>query len=970
MERTHNVFGDCTGWDKTNVEKKCGHCFASSVIITKLVYLYVKFMKLHQYLCICNVACLFCPPLPLYYNLRQHFFSLDNDALSHCYFLDKPPAAICPVLHELILHPYRSDCCCQLFSKFVFEKMLPFCPLCRHEPFVLHHDIALQQEINLLKVQCDQCHWIGKLGIFQDHLMWKCKELSSLCYFIDKPPAEAICPVLHKLILHPYRSDCCSQLFSKFVFEKMLPSCPLCQHEPFVIHHDIAFQQTINLLKVQCDQCYWVGTLETFHDHLKKQCYDAQLSSLCHFIDKPPDEATCPVLCELILHPYRSSCCSHLFSEIVFEEILSSCPFCRDDPFVLKHDVAFQQKIDSLKVNCNKCHWIGTLGNFQDHLKKQCLFEATVCYDCRQSIQRAKLEVHKSKECPKRPFVCLHCSMSSTYEDITEHHLPQCAEKLVPCPNKCGNEVIQHKQLKEHIDQCPNTTLKCKYDFVGCKYTTMRNKKHLMEHHNNIMVDEHRALLVKEFQLSYKQLALLQHDNELLRTKYRQLDEQVFSHIECTMDDFYNKYSSWCSEPFYSHLGGYKMCIRVNGSKHEDGDSHLEVGICLMKGEFDQDLGFPFEGHATVQLVQVNETKLDDAVYKQTYIFSRELVNMRTDNNGLLLQQSFLTLNELHSISQDSPITKLKFRVTDIQAPSSIRCVGMDRQCSQLLDHLSHCPLKVEECNYCYKGSLSKTETNRSALSMIADGIHISRLQVEALKGQNGMFKSLETAPHSVYSRPLEFVMSSFEYYYKYNYEWISSAFYTHFGGYRLCLDVEGRGSRELEEIYLCVLVRLCAGDYDDELKFPFYGEITVQLVDHGPDKKHVQNIFKFHETTSKEVGDRVTALTDIRNEKRYDRSFTKFISFENLRRYKYLVNDTLTFRVTNINVTSGIKPLYVTPQQTTQLSTLLYLGMLTREEIVAELLKDYPRYKVSRHGLVDSLIARFIILFIGRGGM
>ena len=98
-----------------------------------------------------------------------------------------------------------------------------------------------------------------------------------------------------------------------------------------------------------------------------------------------------------------------------------------------------------------------------------------------------------------------------------------------------------------------------------------------------------------------------------------------------------------------------------------------------------------------------------------------------------------------------------------------------------------------------------------------SSSIHSSRLQVQVLQRQNGMFKSLEMAPHSVYSRPLEFVMSSFEYYYKYNYKRISNALYTHFGGYSLCLDVEGRGTNDLKDKDLCCL---CAGVYDDELMF------------------------------------------------------------------------------------------------------------------------------------------------------
>ena len=679
---------------------------------------------------------------------------------------------------------------------------------------------------------------------------------------------------------------------------------------------------------------------------------------------KPP---SCPVAKELTLEPYKSTCCKQWFSKTVLEQNLHKCPLCRHEPFVLNHDQELWDKLKYLRVQCSRhgCHWIGRLSEVTVHLQHQCMFVDVKCSSCNAAVIKGKMDAHAAKDCSKRPFSCPYCSLTSTYEDITKNHLPQCEEEVVPCPNNCGDVTIKHKQLKEHIDQCPHTTVKCEYSFAGCTYTAL---KHLMAHHNDIMFTEHRAMLVRKFSLSYRQLTQVQHDNEELKTKYNLSSEQVFSCLEYRMNDFYTMYGGWCSEPFYTHLGGYKMFIRANGSRHEGvGDRHLEVGVCLMRGEFDQELEFPFHGHVTVQLVEVNGVELKMKV-KKTYNFSGVSTRISSESSEYLVHQSFATLKELHDISKNSSITTLKFRVTDVVAPPSIRCSGVDPQCTKLQEHLSHYPSVVEECDHCYRDmARGRASDGQEVMSMIAEGIHRSSTQVAALKEQNRMLKSLETAPYTVYSKTPESVMHFFEYYYKNNYCWISSAFYTHYGGYRLCLDVEGRGSDQWEQEYLCVIVHLCAGDCDDELSFPFYGEITVQLVDHGPQQRHVEEVFRFHENTPKAIGDRVTALTDVRNKKL---PATKFIHFDELRdtrKYKYLVSNTLTFRVTNVVVSSGIKPPYTRPQLSAQLSMLLYLGMVTHEEVVLELLKDYPRYKVSRHGLVDSLIARFIIFFIGR---
>ena len=60
----------------------------------------------------------------------------------------------------------------------------------------------------------------------------------------------------------------------------------------------------------------------------------------------------------------------------------------------------------------------------------------------------------------------------------------------------------------------------------------------------------------------------------------------------------------WVSQPFYTHSQGYKMCLRVTANGQGSGrGTHITVAVYLMKGEFDDQLEWPFRGDITIQLL-------------------------------------------------------------------------------------------------------------------------------------------------------------------------------------------------------------------------------------------------------------------------------------------------------------------------------------------------------------------------------
>ena len=80
----------------------------------------------------------------------------------------------------------------------------------------------------------------------------------------------------------------------------------------------------------------------------------------------------------------------------------------------------------------------------------------------------------------------------------------------------------------------------------------------------------------------------------------------------------------WCSHPFYTQSGGYKLCICVKaGGEGEDGGkgNHLSVQLYLMKGSHDDKLTWPLSANVMVTLVnQISDNEHHSFVMRLTDI--------------------------------------------------------------------------------------------------------------------------------------------------------------------------------------------------------------------------------------------------------------------------------------------------------------------------------------------------------------
>ena len=273
--------------------------------------------------------------------------------------------------------------------------------------------------------------------------------------------------------------------------------------------------------------------------------------------------------------------------------------------------------IKALRVKCANlgCAWVGELRFLEehhatcDHALLPCPNE---CIDGTTPVRvlRKDLATHLKEKCPNRSNQCPHCGEEGKLCDITTSHLESCTKIEVPCPNKGCSAKLPRCDIPEHRKTfCPFEEVACKYSTIGCKEKSLR--KELKDHENNDQLHLHIAME-----------AILKHDSSQTRlNKVETIQQDQLARI-CTLTGGHftfkvDKFSqckasgeAFYSPPFYTHHGGYKMCIKVyaNGVGNGEG-THVSEYATLMRGENDDNLTWPFTGDVTVELLNQLEDK-------------------------------------------------------------------------------------------------------------------------------------------------------------------------------------------------------------------------------------------------------------------------------------------------------------------------------------------------------------------------
>ena len=197
------------------------------------------------------------------------------------------------------------------------------------------------------------------------------------------------------------------------------------------------------------------------------------------------------------------------------------------------------------------------------------------------------------------------------------------------------------------------------------------------------------------------------------------------------------------------------------------------------------------------------------------------------------------------------------------------------------------------------KAKLEESEAEKLALKC-----HVTELEERPSKvnaKQDSVLSYSEQWPVG----PGEVFLTNFELRRKMGEAWYSPPFYTHPHGYKMCLEVHCNGRNAGMGSHVSLFVNLVQGEYDEQLKWPFCGDVTIQLLNQEGGRRHCKRTVHFHDwcqTTGGNGGSGGGRMTEVGVVGGCGLGFPTFVAHTELRP-KLLKNDCLRFRVSKIKL-------------------------------------------------------------------
>ena len=495
------------------------------------------------------------------------------------------------------------------------------------------------------------------------------------------------------------------------------------------------------------------------------------------FVGVPDSDYFCPVCQDLLTDPFQPDCGHHLCRQcrdLLLSTRKFECPTCRKSNALsyARYDKYLHRKVNSVKVHClhhkEGCEWVGEVRYLQNHLERN----VVACpFGCGKHRCQVAFKQHKILHCPNRPIKCKNCDYYNKFTIVTEKHYPICPQYPVDCPNHCSVKGLRRYQLEQHFNKCSHQVVKCHQ--TDCSIWLPRRE---MKQHK-IHVQQHSLMLKETSQAVANTPAMVSPEylfnlapTEFVMPNFRKLKEAFW-------------YTEWNSPSLLTHEKGYTFCLEVIPYGSGSGmSSHVSVYVNLMKGEYDNDLVWPFEGDVVIEFLN---WRADKNHFLTTVGFNRH-----TDPNGIYTSRVYKKPN------------------------------GLGRQC--FISHLSLLFNPDANTEYLQDDCLH--------LKVVDVAIYSTPLLSKIPSWQD---------PHTATQSVCNFTLTKFTKRKQFNNVYYSPPFYSHPHGYKLCLKVYANGDGKGKDTHTSIFASIMRGDYDNDLQWPFECDIVVELLNWREDNHH-----------------------------------------------------------------------------------------------------------------------------------
>ena len=183
----------------------------------------------------------------------------------------------------------------------------------------------------------------------------------------------------------------------------------------------------------------------------------------------------------------------------------------------------------------------------------------------------------------------------------------------------------------------------------------------------------------------------------------------------------------------------------------------------------------------------------------------------------------------------------------------NIRIKSLEQNLAQVIAKLVKVERDKEHLEQYMKANISKLEAKNHELDCKMKEVHQIPVIFTKPQSDHSSDQCHDTCITGTL-KPVgaEFTMTNFDEYKRDGDRWYSPHFYTHPNGYKMCLVVCANGTGSGRGTHLSVFVSLMQGEFDDQLKWPFQGSISVKLMNQREDRDHVILTFPSRKTLIK----------------------------------------------------------------------------------------------------------------------
>ena len=390
------------------------------------------------------------------------------------------------------------------------------------------------------------------------------------------------------------------------------------------------------------------------------------------------------------------------------------------------------------------------------------------------------VEAHVGR-CPKQPWQCLHCPFAGLREG-GEEHLRMCEQFPVACPNRCETGHVQRARVQQHLLECPLEIVSCEYAEMGCGVRLPRSemREHVRESGQDHLLKMCAANLSLSRELSRKVAEKEQQITELHRDM-RHREEKMSSDM-----------------------------IRME----EHMEEQMISGMRLMEKKMQEQM------KENEERMNASLREIEKRMLQQMKEMEVTIAKQVTEGESKVKQKVDSVQHELGKrIGEVEATVK-----TELEENEKKMSVSMTEMEGRMRERIEAGEGRTQKVLGRVEGAIEENRKEMKAIEVINVGRELSvvKSQVAEIHG--------ETA---VVIPPVEYTVPNISVLKAQDKKWKSAPFYTHRGGYKMCIGVWPNGRYSARGSHVSVGFYKMRDANTEGLKWPASLPVTIQIMNH-----------------------------------------------------------------------------------------------------------------------------------------